>query len=343
MGNIGDAFSVSIPTVGTAGPTYATAINSILSEVMNRLSVKVPLSSLGLTADLSLAGNNLTNVTYVAFNNLSSTPGASPASRATAYNGDFWWVSPAGPVQITNGALLNAAAVGGITGDYGGANPAQFRYVAVDSRYNAYANFGSNNWAYVRGLGFDIAAGATSSVFARLLFGGASNKTYTLPAAAASTADVRPVYMDNSGNFAVGFSTPKEMSFSPYMGFVSGIGTAQSDITDTSAHVGIQTANTNAPSVYFPLPGLVVGSQLTSFKVIGFKNDTSSTSVALIRSGSASAIFSTTSTTAGTNNFTATGSAHTVLADNHYWIRVNFPAVANDTVSSVSIFFTYPA
>lgn len=43
---IGDPISTSVPSVGASGPGYATDINALLQEYKNRLTVKVPYSSL---------------------------------------------------------------------------------------------------------------------------------------------------------------------------------------------------------------------------------------------------------------------------------------------------------
>lgn len=198
MGNIGDDIPTTIPTVGSAGPTYATSINTILTEVMARLEAKIPLSSLQTNSNLDLNGQSIDNINYLRFVNAGVTPAASPTCRITVYNGDFWFVSPSGAVKITNGAALNAAAIGGITGDYSAAGPMQFRYDTANTRYDAFANQGTNTWAYVRARGFDVAGSATSAFRARLLFGGVANVSYTLPAAAPAASSM--VKMDSAGN-----------------------------------------------------------------------------------------------------------------------------------------------
>ena len=51
MGNIGDPFTVSVPTVGSTGPNFATDINAILQECINRLSNRVPFSSVNFNSN----------------------------------------------------------------------------------------------------------------------------------------------------------------------------------------------------------------------------------------------------------------------------------------------------
>lgn len=198
MGNIGDDIVTTVPAVGSAGPTYATNINAILTEVMARLEAKVPLSSVLTNSNLDLNGQSISNINYLRFVNAGVTPAVSPTCRITVFNGDLWYVSPSAAIQLTSGSVLNAAAVGGITGDYSGAGPMQFRYDSANTRYDAFSNQATNTWAYVRGRGFDIAAGATSAIRARLLFAGGSNVSYTLPAAVPAASSM--LKMDTAGN-----------------------------------------------------------------------------------------------------------------------------------------------
>lgn len=205
MGNIGDPITPSVPVVGAPGPGYATDINAILTELVARMSVKVPLSSISANSTLNLAGSPLINAGYVTLTDLLSSPGATPTNRLTAFGGNLYYVGPSGVCQITVGTQLNAAAIGGITGDYTSAGPMQFRYNTANTRYDAYANFGTNTWAYVRGLGFDIAGGATSSVYARLLFTGSSTISFTLPASLPAANQLLSV--DNTGAITAGTTT----------------------------------------------------------------------------------------------------------------------------------------
>lgn len=204
MGNIGDSISTNVPAVGASGPSYATDINALLTEYKVRLTAKVPLSSLLANSTFDMNGQAMTNLSYITLPNIGSTPGASPVNRITAHAGNFYWVGPSGAVQITNGASVNAAGIGGITGDYNGTGM-EFRYDLGNTRYDAFATQSTNTWAYVRARGFDIAGGATSTVRARLLYGGAGNVTYTLPSAAPSASAY--LRMDTSGNITAPTTT----------------------------------------------------------------------------------------------------------------------------------------
>lgn len=118
MGNIGDPISTLVPAVGAPGTQYATDIDTLLTEMKTRLVAKVPLSSVLVNSDVSVNGNALLNAKYLTLQNEGVSPVSAPVNRVTTFGGDLWYVSPAGAVQITAGAALNAASVGGIGGDY---------------------------------------------------------------------------------------------------------------------------------------------------------------------------------------------------------------------------------
>jgi hypothetical protein len=185
MSNIGDPVTQTIPAVGTTGTSYATDINALLTEFKSRLENKVPLSSL-LIGTLDLTNNPLQNAQYLSLYPQPAAP-TTPTGSLQMYAGNLYWVSSSGAVQITNGALLNSSSIGGITGDYGGTNPAQFRFVDADQTYYAYDDFSTNTWAHFRARDIEIAGGATSANRVRIVWGGSVNYTLTLPAALPGT------------------------------------------------------------------------------------------------------------------------------------------------------------
>lgn len=270
MGNIGDTISDTVPAVGSSGPGYATDINALLTEFKARLTAMIPMSSLLLNSDLDMNGQAILDAEYITLQNTASTPGASPVNRITAFGGDFYWVGPAGAVKLTNGAALNSASLGGITGDYTGAGPMQFRYDAANTRYDAFANQATNTWAYVRARGFDIAGGATSAVRQRHVWGGVANQTITWPAALPAGAKV--LQTDASGNLSwsntingyghgdhkVTYATPLERAI-----YISG--TSPSRVLTGNVPGTVIAASSE---VQFEIP-LRVGSRIKSIDVYG--------------------------------------------------------------------------
>lgn len=178
---IGDPISQPIPAVGTLGTGYATQVNAFLTEVKARLEAQITLADLLATGALDLAGFPLQNAQYTSFAEQSVLPAGGPVGRYEYYNGEFYAVTPAGVVQITQGGTLAITSSGGIGGDYGGSNPAAVRFDNGATRYDFYDDFGGNIWAYLRGRGFDVANSATGLLRLRLKWAGASSYDMTLP------------------------------------------------------------------------------------------------------------------------------------------------------------------
>lgn len=331
MGNIGDPITPSIPPVGSPGPGFATDIDAILTEVVARLSAKVPLASISTNSTLNMTGSPITNVGYLTIADAASTPGVSPVNRLTTFAGNLYYVSPSGVIQLTTGGLLNSAAIGGITGDYGGANPAQFRFVDANQRYDAYDDFGGGAWAFIRARGIDIAAGATSALSARLLFAGAASKTYTLPPAAATTGD-RPLYMDSSGNITVGHGA-KNLSY-PAIGLIpEATGASPLALFVLAGNqCGVQNATAGAVAANKPLDNIPIGYAFTSVTVHLNKTNANSFSAALFKqngTGNATQLATNSSSAVGAVSLSLTpGATQNVASGDVFWVQVTFSSTA---------------
>lgn len=345
MGNIGDPITPSVPAVGSAGPQFATDINAILAEVVARLTAKVPLSSISTNSTLNMSGSPITNAGYMTLTDLTSTPGVSPVNRITTYQGNLWYVGPSGAIQLTSGATLNAASVGGITGDYTGAGPMQFRYTTATTRYDAYSNFGTSTFGYVRALGFDIAAGASSSFFARLLFAGAANKTYTLPPAAAS-AGIRPLYIDNAGQISVGYGSSKNYNFS----VASSVNTGTPDFSrlfasGAGATKGGISNNTNGAHCILGVNGLPEDFVISSFICRCANISVAACTVSLVKclNGTTSVLATGTPGVGSPSNTTfALGVAETLNPAATYFVDFVFDNSTTAIFDGVSVVGTLP-
>jgi hypothetical protein len=259
MGNIGDPISTSVPTVGTSGPAYAATINELMDEVKARLEAKIPYSSLVANSAMNMNGQAITNVGYLTFVNGTVSPAASPSSRVEVYNGDFWFISEAGAIQITAGTALAAASLGGIEGDYGGVNPAKMRYNAAGQRFEAYHDYSTTTWARYRGYGVDIAAGATSANMAQLRYSGGSTLTFNLPTTLAPAGTSTVLTIDDAGAMGVGSVTgkitftgtgdiahpDKTVTISGISGFAS-VGTISRSAPSSTLIAGVMTAGATA-------------------------------------------------------------------------------------------------
>jgi hypothetical protein len=176
MGSIGDTFPYLVPPVGSTD--WATLINCV-DELADRVSSPVPFSALAGN-DLDLGGRSITGIKDLQFDEQSGAIPNTPGLME--FWGDEWYlVTSAGAIKVTDNGALNVTSVGGIAGDYGGVNPASARFVDLTQRYDFYDDYSTLTWGYVRARGFDIAAGATSTFRARLFYGGAGNLDFTLP------------------------------------------------------------------------------------------------------------------------------------------------------------------
>ena len=316
MGNIGDPITTAVPTVGTAGPDYATSIDAILTETVARLTTKVTPSSMLFNTTLDLGGEALTQASYVTMVNTTVTPAASPSCRLVVYSGDLWYVSPSGTIKLTTGSALNAAGVGGITGDYGGANPAQFRYDSANARYDAYANYATSTLSGVCAAKFQLAASPTSFRVTMEPSGAmAANYTLTLPPQPASSAQARPLYVDSSGKVTAGIPSTSKVTlvYSSMRSVVSNIGER---IRSVDGRMGVYK-QFNAPAFAAKeINGLPEGFVITSIVVSHYSSGpTGGSTFSFVRDdhhGAASSVASVyTSGTAGylTSTITCPGTA----------------------------------
>jgi hypothetical protein len=257
MGNIGDTISSgSIPAVGTSGTTYASDLNLFLTEVKARLETLVPKASLA-AGPLDLDGEALQNAGYLGLIDLGVGP-TTPNNSIQCFDDELYWVSAGGVVKITDGSTLNTAATGGISGDFGGLNPAQLRFVDADQEFYAYDDFGTGTWAYMWARAFDLPKDSTSTTHIRLKAPAtlASTFTLTLPDAPVSTKYLK---MDSSGNITTAASTQTVAIYGGNFTLVQGA-TYSSD----KQYVNLDAAGANSPAVqcHLNLPINAVVTQL---------------------------------------------------------------------------------
>jgi hypothetical protein len=110
----------------------------------------------------------ITDIEYAQLYEQNAPPDTSVVGRIVRYNNNLYWVNSSGAVQITDGTSVNASGIGGIGGDYGGANPASFRFIDASQRYDLYDDYDILQWAYFRCRGVDIADGAATTDMVRL-------------------------------------------------------------------------------------------------------------------------------------------------------------------------------
>lgn len=360
MAQIGTPLTSTIPAVNSPGPDYATGINDVLTELKEAVEGTVPYNVLSGSV-LNLNNVPIDNAEYIRFYDSGVVPSSTIDARIVYAAGEFWFVNATGAIQITSGAGLNAASLGGIAGDYGGANPASVRFVDSATRYDFYDDFSTLTWGYARSRGIDISAGAVSSFYCQVRFAGAASYTLTLPPAKPSSGR-SVVVMDDTGELFFNDSTntvendiklagaarvrevglKKVYSFNHYSDLLIGTGASWTASVDTNVNKGVViTVKGTGGGVTKQVDGLVTGTTITAVTVRTNKTSTGTAAAALfkVRDGVATVVglVGGTSTSSGWTNLSLTGT-YVVEAGCSYHVKVTV-GDDNDIIESVE--FTY--
>lgn len=356
MGSIGTPVTQVIPALATAGPTYAQNINDFLTEVKTRLEAKVPFSSiLGSGGSLDANNNGIINAHHVALYALTSAPTAVSTANLSlsTYNGDLYWVTSSGTLQITSGTALNASGIGGIGGDYGGANPAKENFVDATSTYEFYDDFGGLIWGYTKSKGHYFVSTADNSKYAFVQYGGSGTPTYKLPTAPPG-ANNSAVSLDSTGQFSTGTITNDivlsgttkvqhgnrsiVLNLSEAVTTGGSLGVAYGGAANRSGYVTIGAAF--PLSVQVAISGVLVGQRLQSVAIRHNKTTAGNTTFRVFKAvdGSNTALSAlSTDNTATTHTTTVSlTSPYSVAAAEAYYIDISHP-VAGDTVYGIQV------
>jgi hypothetical protein len=136
---LGQPLSTTLPTVGGDADTWGTELNERLTEVQDVLEAMVGVASVEIDGDLSWNAYEQHDVGAVQLSNLTGTlTGATNVRKLYVANGD-WYVNDGSGnvVRLTSGGALDVTSAGGIGGDYGGGNPAQFVYTDASNKFVA--------------------------------------------------------------------------------------------------------------------------------------------------------------------------------------------------------------
>jgi hypothetical protein len=350
---IGDAFPHNVPAVGASGTQYATDMNEVVQELIDRTSVPIPFSALAGN-ELDMGNVPVINARYFRLYDQASSPGASPVNRFESYEGEVYWINSSGALKMTNAGSLNASGLGGIGGDYGGVNPALVTFIDAGTRYDFYDDFAGLIWAYTRCRGVDIAAGATSVVYAQLRYGGLASLTFTLPATLPG-ANRSVVVISNTGQLAFNDSTDtvtNDIVLGGSTKIQHGTRTVQVPIVNyatTAGAIGNSigypiVSGANATVVYYIAP--TVGQTLTSVTVRTLKGSVANTEISLVRRVDNVATVlgggAATDGTIGVRTVTKSGLSEVVTTLYSYYILIVLPAT-NDAIYAVEYTYTQGA
>lgn len=359
MGSIGDAFTPTVPSVGSSGTQYAVDINAALLELITRVSSPVPFSALsGSTLDL----NNIPAIDfqYLGLYEQPSSPGVSPVGRLERYQNNLYWVGQSGAVQLTNGASINISSAGGFGGDYISA-AALATYVDAQTRYEFYDNTAGTVWAFLRARGIDVGGTAGSTNFVRIDTGGTANYTFRLPATLPG-ANRSVLVISNTGQVEDNSATDtisNTVHLAANVDIVqSGTGKIQHGdrtlycapiltvSTGTWAELFADSYQSTVAGIgRFKVMGLQSNWRIKSVKVWMNKLTVGATTVNLQRyvAGGASLLATANTTTSGVTSVTATaGSPHTMTTGDVIIVEVQ-TAANNDAVYGIEITYDVPA
>lgn len=347
--SIGDTFPYTVPVIGSAN--WGTTVNNVLNELITRTASKVPFTAMqGST--LPMGNVPIADIKYSAYYEQPVTPATSPVGRIEYYNGNFYMVTASGAIQVTSGTGLNAAGVGGITGDYGGANPASLRFVDASLRYDFYDDYGAGTWAYIRARAVDIAAGATSANRARLSFGGAASLDFTLPSTLPA-ANRSVVVVSNTGQIEHNDGT-NTVTNDIYLGgttkirhgdrvvvFAPAVDNILAGTFSTSTN-GIVSCTGAGGTSYMKLNGFQVGWRIKSVKIYYVKSSAAATTFTVRDQPANTNLGSQVINVAGSSSVSvALGAGYTITDANSIWLTTAW-AAATDEMRTISVTYDIP-
>jgi hypothetical protein len=202
----GTDLSITLPTVGvTAGPTWASTLNTAINAIVAILETKVTPAGMDINADLSFRSSGTSyfakDLKGVRLTNQDSTLSASTYPNtlfASDADGELYYNDNGGrQVQMTTDGSVNVSTSGGITGGGYGSSGVAWNWDAGSFTYIAYRNSATPTYASVYMDDLKLNDGDTNilTVAAPAMAG---NYTLTLPSAVPAANNTTMV-MDNTG------------------------------------------------------------------------------------------------------------------------------------------------
>lgn len=348
MAQIGSPQGITVPTIGVDSDiTAATKIVNALNTLIGAVEGSVPMSAVAWGADKTASGYGLYGVGYLGLNQQGAA--GATAGRIENVNGDLYWVSAAGAVQITDGSGLNAAGIGGIGGDYGGTDPALVSYSDASSLYEfttdpgVYAHVKVNQlWITGAGIGLlklDSAATGT--------------QTWTFPAALPGVASVLTV--DAAGAVVASNTLAQDLTLNAHLTIGAGKvikhpeKTIQLSTYDFLQSSGTITPNanggvvgTNGANGVWQLGGLEVGTRIKAIKIRYNGADAVAKNLWLYKyvDGVQTLIDSTTAASAGVITITLTlATPEVVVSGTKYVVSFTFRGAGADAMYSMELIY----
>lgn len=140
----GTVLNISYPQFGEPISTALTKLITALQTIQGDVEASVLGSEIQWLADFSASGHGLVDLSKVQLDDIASSVGLETGT-IFFQNGELCVQTPSGPIQLTLNGVINAAGFGGITGDYGGSNPARVTYTDATDVYTFTAD--TNDWS----------------------------------------------------------------------------------------------------------------------------------------------------------------------------------------------------
>ena len=198
--------SLQLPALGGDSGTWDSEVNNAFTSVDSHThepgkGVLVPTAGLNINADLTFAGNGITNLKSLAFSEIAALAAGSDVIFVNSSDHELYWRSHSGVnVKLTSGNALNVAAfAGGIGGDYSAVGAA-LDYDAANTRYTFQGASPTFDWAALASGDLHLyQEGTTESVYVGLKAPDALAASYSITMPLAAPSNTRPVYMDSGG------------------------------------------------------------------------------------------------------------------------------------------------
>ncbi len=335
---IGTDLNLTMPSTAMTYSAMVAQCAINFQAIEDSIADKATPAGLDITSNLSIQGNHLTNV-----GGLILASGNPPAVAGSVYydGTNFFMLTAAGEVRITDGDSLNLSAIGAFSGDFGTSDESAYYDLASEEfRFRSSAT----TYADVKADDLVLMEPGASPVDSVRITAQAMSASYTLTLPAAPPSATSFLTMDSSGNVVAGTNT-RTVRFS--MLNARDVAGAHANSND-----GRWTLGNSTGALQIPL-SLPDGATITAFKAYAYKiSDSSNTLTATllyVLPGSAAA-----TVTSASNNSNAPGSvvtlsstglSHTVPTDARaYWAQIaqsDSTPSANDQVGTIEVTYTY--
>lgn len=360
--------SGSIPIVQqTTGPEYASAINTIITAILDRWQQAISPSDISIDDNLEMNGHAVTELSGTSYVDHPNGVSAGSDPRFIYFvDGEFYINDGNGnQVQMTDDGALNATAAGGIGGDYT-ATAAEVAWVASSASYFFKSSPSQTAQLDVKDIRFSRAIGE-EGVTVEAPLGINSDYTLTLPTLPSASAFLQ---VTNSGSITASNTMSEPMIFT---GNVTVSGSVLLDVFSgsilvdelahgdrrlqlppgkgacaTAANFSISTSGvvtvTNGDALMVPID-LISGDRIKALKVTGKRSASEAVTVSLVKvsdTGTATTpISGTTPTATGDFAISPTGSS-TVIDQFMNYVKVDSNGSSDLLVYSIQVTYDHP-